>query len=42
VVVRVGDEIVPGVTLQRVLPRSVEIDQGGQVLTLTLPERGKP
>ena len=42
VVVRVGDEIVPGVTLQRVLPRSVEIDQGGQVLTLTLPDRGKP
>lgn len=41
VAVRVGEEIVPGVTLQRVLPRSVEIDQGGQVLTLTLPERGK-
>ena len=41
VVVRVGEEILPGVTLQRVLPRSVEIDQGGQILLLTLPERGK-
>lgn len=39
--VRVGDEVMPGVTLLRVLPRSVEIDQGGQILTLTLPERGK-
>ena len=41
VAVRVGDEILPGVTLHRVLPRSVEIDQGGQILLLTLPERGK-
>ena len=41
VAVRVGEEIVPGVTLHRVLPRSVEIDQGGQILLLALPERGK-
>ena len=41
VAVRVGEEIVPGVTLRRVLPRSVEIDQGGQILLLALPERGK-
>ena len=41
VAVRVGEEILPGVTLRRVLPRSVEIDQGGQILLLTLPERGK-
>lgn len=41
VAVRVGEEILPGVTLHRVLPRSVEIDQGGQILLLTLPERGK-
>ncbi len=41
VAVRVGDEILPGVTLHRVLPRSVEIDQGGQIRLLTLPERGK-
>jgi general secretion pathway protein C len=41
VAVRVGEEILPGVTLHRVLPRSVEIDQGGQIRLLTLPERGK-
>lgn len=41
VAVRVGEEILPGVTLHRVLPRSVEIDQGGQIHLLTLPERGK-
>ena len=41
VAVRVGEEVLPGVTLHRVLPRSVEIDQGGQILTLALPERGK-
>jgi general secretion pathway protein C len=41
VAVRVGEEILPGVTLHRVLPRSVEIDQKGQILLLTLPERGK-
>lgn len=42
VAVRVGDEILPGVTLHRVLPRSVEIDQGGQIHLLTLPERSLP
>ena len=41
VAVRVGEEILPGVTLRRVLPRSVEIDHGGQIRLLTLPERGK-
>ena len=41
VAVRVGEEVLPGVTLHRVLPRSVEIDQGGQIISLTLPERGK-
>jgi len=41
VAVRVGEEILPGITLHRVLPRSVEIDQGGQVRLLTLPDRGK-
>lgn len=41
VAVRVGEEVLPGVTLHRVLPRSVEIDQGGQIFPLTLPERGK-
>jgi len=41
VAIRLGEEILPGVTLHRVLPRSVEIDQGGQILLLTLPERGK-
>ncbi len=41
VAVRVGEEIRPGVTLRRVLPGSVEIDQGGQIRLLTLPERGK-
>lgn len=39
--VRVGEEILPGVTLHRVLKRSVEIDHGGQIRLLTLPERGK-
>ncbi len=41
VAVRVGDEVLPGVTLHRVLPRSVEIDQEGQILLLSLPELGK-
>jgi general secretion pathway protein C len=41
VAVRAGEEVLPGVTLRRVLPRSAEIDQGGQILLLTLPERGK-
>jgi general secretion pathway protein C len=41
VAVRVGEEILPGVVLHRVLPRSVEIDQAGRILLLTLPEVGK-
>lgn len=41
VAVRVGEEILPGVKLHRVFPRSVEIDQGGQIVPLMLPERGK-
>jgi general secretion pathway protein C len=41
VAVRAGEEVLPGVTLRRVLPRSAEIDQGGQILLLTLPEHGK-
>ncbi|MGE5524398.1 MAG: type II secretion system protein N [Rhodospirillaceae bacterium] len=40
--VREGDEIVPGVTLHRVLPRSVELERGRQVQTLSLPERTTP
>lgn len=39
--VRVGEEILPGVILHRVLVRSVEIERGGQIQLLTLPERGK-
>jgi general secretion pathway protein C len=41
VAVRVGEEIMPGVTLHRVLARSVEIERGGQIQRLTLPERVK-
>ena len=41
VAVREGDEITPGVTLHRVLARSVEISQGGVIEVLRLPERGK-
>src|SRR3972149_3750533 len=41
VAVRVGEEVLPGVTLHRVLPRSVELDQGGHIFPLSLPERGK-
>jgi len=41
VAVRVGEEVLPGVKLHRVLPRSVELDQGGQIFPLSLPERGK-
>lgn len=40
--VREGDEIAPGMTLQRVLPRQVEILRGGQTQTLSLPESAKP
>jgi len=39
--VREGEEVAPGVTLHRVLPRSVEIDQGGQIVPLAFPERAK-
>ena len=41
VTVRQGEEIMPGVTLERVLARSVEINQGGRIQLLALPERGK-
>lgn len=40
--VREGDEIAPGITLQRVLERQVEIQRGGQSQTLSLPESAKP
>lgn len=40
--VREGEEIAPGVTLQRVLARQVEILRGGQTQTLSLPESAKP
>lgn len=40
--VREGEEVVPGITLQRVLPRQVELLRGGQTQILTLPQRGKP
>ncbi len=41
-VVREGDEVAPGIQLQRVLPRQVELLRGGQPQLLSLPERGKP
>lgn len=40
--VREGEEIVPGITLQRVLARQVELMRGGQSQTLSLPESSKP
>jgi general secretion pathway protein C len=40
--VREGEEVVPGVTLHRVLPRSVELERGRQVQSLALPERATP
>lgn len=40
--VREGEEVTPGVTLQRVSPRQVELLRGGQTQTVSLPERGKP
>lgn len=40
--VREGEEISPGVTLQRVSPRQVEILRGGQTQILSLPESAKP
>jgi len=39
--VREGEEISPGVILQRVMPRQVELLRGGRTQILTLPERGK-
>lgn len=41
-VVREGEEVASGITLQRVMPRQVELLRGGQSQLLTLPERGKP
>ncbi len=40
--VREGEEVAPGVILQRVMPRQVELLRGGRTQLLTLPERGKP
>lgn len=40
--VREGDEIAPGISLQRVLPRQVELLRGGQTQILALPESAKP
>lgn len=42
VAVRVGEEVLPGLKLHRVLPRSVEIDQGGQIILLALPSVARP
>jgi hypothetical protein len=36
--VREGEELAPGITLQRVLARQVELMRGGQSQTLALPE----
>lgn len=41
VAIREGEEIAAGVTLHRVLVRSVEISEGGIIQVLTLPQRGK-
>lgn len=38
-VVREGDEVAPGITLQRVLTREVELLRDGRVQVLRLPER---
>lgn len=38
-VVREGDDVAPGITLQRVLTREVELLRGGRVQVLHLPER---
>ena len=40
--VREGEEVVPGVVLHRVLPRSIELERGRQVQTISLPERSTP
>jgi hypothetical protein len=39
--VRAGDEVVPGVRLHRVLPKSVELERDGQIQSLPLPEKSK-
>jgi general secretion pathway protein C len=41
VALREGDEIAAGVTLHRVLAKSVEISEGGSIRVLSLAERGK-
>jgi len=41
-VVREGEDVLPGITLQRVMSRQVELLRGGQTQILSLPERGKP
>lgn len=39
--VREGEELAPGIMLQRVEARQVELMRGGQLVTLRLPESGK-
>lgn len=41
-VVLEGNEVAPGIVLQRVLPRKVELLRNGQLLTLSLPEHDTP
>lgn len=41
-VVREGNEVAPGIVLQRVLAREATLLRNGQPLTLPLPERGNP
>ena len=40
--VREGEDLAPGITLQRVETRQVSLLRGGQTITLRLPETGKP
>lgn len=40
--VREGEDLAPGITLQRVETRQVSLLRGGQSVTLRLPETGKP
>lgn len=37
-----GEDVAPGITLNRVLPRQVELLRGGRPITVTLPQRSKP
>lgn len=39
--VREGNEVVPGITLNRVLPWQVELLRGGRPMTVILPQRNK-